>query len=408
MLKTSDFPTRYKLPTASSMRQMQGFAKYFIKGDPTPSDDSVIRLGKSMMEGDTLADAWLDDTSVSRTDARDLLNKALDEGIESIENAPQSLVNLFAQLDVVPMWVDPYLLNLGAESFQRTGPIGDIVLSQVSLMAGYQSAPAIKPLTFTGDLTQRASGRLGETTQFVKDVTTPGAMTRYGVGFKAAVRVRVMHAMVRKMISSSDKWQPEDWGLAINIGDTLGTNQMFSYTFMMACRAMGIQYNATERHSLIHLWRYIGYLMGIPEDLLPATESEASRLLYLMKVTMSGPDEDSVALAQALYEVPMVRAKTPAQKKKAKFEMAYKTGLCRALIGKKAADDLQLPDTFFKYTLFVSTPIVFLLETVRRLVPGGTKFAIKFGGRWYGNYSDGLTTGEKNQYVPVKKLAAEE
>ncbi len=403
------FPTRYSPVPKVPDKSLRLIGKYVIKGDPTPLPAHVDQLGHALTEGDALADAWIATAAtLPRATAQKMFDDALNKGIDTVENPPESLQKLFAQVDHIPMWFDPYLMIKGAESAQRSGIIGELVLSTVSLMGGYLSAGAVKPLMFTGDLTSRAADRVAETTQFVIDVNTPGELTRFGKGFKVAVRVRVMHAMVRRMILSSSKWQTAAWGIPINQGDLVGTNLLFSYTFMMSCRALGMQYSAEERLSIIHLWRYVGYIMGISLDLLPATESEAARLTYLMGITQLNPDKDSASLARALHQVPLNRARTPWQIKKAKLDMSFRTGLSRAILGDDRADQLQLPDSLFKYSLVFLTPVIFTIELCRRLIPGGTRLAFIRGSRWQRNFTHRVTQGKQNTYQPVDELAVAE
>jgi hypothetical protein len=67
-------------------------------------------------------------------------------------------------------------LDIGARLSQRSGMLGEYVLSCVSLMGGYRSAAANKPIAFTGQLEYMAPRRLAETAKFGFDVTRTGAM----------------------------------------------------------------------------------------------------------------------------------------------------------------------------------------------------------------------------------------
>lgn len=62
---------------------------------------------------------------------------------------------------------------------------------------------------------------------------------------------------------------------------------------------------------LLHLWRYTGYVLGVREELLPATEAEARTLWELITLTQALPDEDAKALADALLQSPLIPEHLP-------------------------------------------------------------------------------------------------
>src|SRR5688572_4490992 len=97
---------------------------------------------------------------------RKMLDKALDEGIKAVPEAPPALRRLFAQLDDVPLWVDWDELDRGGRVFMRAGLSGPIVLGLYALPLDYTSPAGAKPLVFSGGLIKRAGRRLAETGRF--------------------------------------------------------------------------------------------------------------------------------------------------------------------------------------------------------------------------------------------------
>src|SRR5262245_22028068 len=57
-----------------------------------------------------------------------LLDQALNQGIESVPDAPPALQALFAQLDEVPFWVNWDQLDLGGAVFLRSGLFGVLTI----------------------------------------------------------------------------------------------------------------------------------------------------------------------------------------------------------------------------------------------------------------------------------------
>src|SRR4029079_10235172 len=126
---------------------------------------------------------------------------------------------------------------------------------------------------------------------------------RNSAGFKSVIRVRLMHAFVRHKLLRSG-WETDRWGGPINQADMAGTVLSFSVTYLIGLRLLGFVIPRRDREALVHLWRYVGRLLGVSDTLLPATEKESLRLLWLVAATQHGPDDDGRALARALLAVP--------------------------------------------------------------------------------------------------------
>ena len=67
-----------------------------------------------------------------------------------------------------------------------------------AFLATFLNKYAALPMTMTGTLSDEAAAkRVFETASFFTATTMPGALDRYGKGFEAAAKVRLMHSMVR-------------------------------------------------------------------------------------------------------------------------------------------------------------------------------------------------------------------
>src|SRR5690554_7934715 len=53
---------------------------------------------------------------------------------------------------------------------------------------------------------------------------------------------------------------------------------------------------------MFHLWKYISYLLGVPEEYLPDNKKAAVEDFYLWTSIQPPADEDSVYLAQSLIQ----------------------------------------------------------------------------------------------------------
>jgi hypothetical protein len=372
--------------------QLKEFLEYFDQGDPLA--DAVIAMYQELPAGE----------------GRKLTERALNEGIAAIPDAPEPLVSFFRHVETVPSWIDQQQLQKGADVMMRTGPFADLVLRNLSLTSGYLSAAASKPLMFTGQLDRMTPRRLIETARFWVDVHKVNGMSRFGDGFKSAVHVRLMHAQVRHMINKSGRWNQAEWGQPINQAAMMYTILEFSQILLLGLRALGFRFTLAEREAVIHHWRYIGYLSGVHEHLLPENEQQAKQALWMQYLTFFGLlDDDTRALGQAVHGVPMQRAaNSPIGKGLARLESSYRAAYSRLLLGPQNGDALGLPKTPVGTLAVLATfPAIFSLETARRSIPGSTKALAVLGRRIIGDALSQTLKVEaiRADFVAVNKLA---
>jgi len=310
-----------------------------------------------------------------RPHTRKLFDQALEDGIDSIHRPPKALRDFFTNAEATPYWVDHARIERGARAITRTGLLGLFPLGDMSLMGGYLASRATKPLVATGEIEHMASRRLVETAAWWIDVTTPGNLRRHAKGYQATLRVRLVHAYVRDAMNRRQDWDYDAWDRPINQLQTVGTLLLFSLVFVLGTQFLGIRYTERERADIIHLWRYVGWLLGIDEELLPATEEDAWRLLWLLATTEFVPDEDSRRLAKALLltHEGVGIGRGAFGKVLAHVSVRVHASISRLVLGRTNADFLELPDDpLAQGAVLAAAAVNFAAETVRRHVPGAT------------------------------------
>jgi hypothetical protein len=376
------------------------------KGLPTVGQMDHYR--ELLMQGDPLDEQladWAEKAGFMR--ARAMLDTALDEGIAAVPQAPDFLKALFAQLDAEPLWLDRGLLELGQRAICRTGVVGTLIMRDAALMGGYGNAAINKPLVFTGALADGAARRTSETRAFAIDATRPGAMDRFGKGFRTTVRVRFLHAILRRRIRKHPDWRDEDWGIPINQGDMLATNLAFSVAYMTGMRVLGFRYRQRERDGIIHLWRYIGYLMGIDERVLVTNEKEGLRILYTVLISQPDADADTRKLALALMNEPYEAAgKGRFEQLWAEAQVRMHNGVSHFFLGGNSYRNLGLPENRrWTWVPLAIMPAVAAVETLRQLTPFGNALFAKAGLAWRDRWIKGLLQHQPAAYKPVEVLA---
>lgn len=226
---------------------------------------------------------------------------ALHAGLPAVESPPDALVAFFAQVEDTPGWVDWDLIEQGGRVFERFGQNAADVLLQLSLIGGYRFGGPTDLLVATGGLVgDQTRRRLAETQQWTMGLSEPGALRRDGAGWQTTVHVRAMHALVNH--SFAPRWDTGRWGQPINQADQAVTLGLFSSVLLVGVRALGVRVTRQESAAVMHLWKYVGWLLGIDDDWLFDRERDAHRFNYHVLLAQSDISEAGPQLAQAIVE----------------------------------------------------------------------------------------------------------
>ena len=337
----------------------------------------VDTLGENLTRGDALADSLVDAMRPLSKEARNALISEVLDTRRVPDDAPDyvraPLAALLEQVTTVPEWVDAKSLNRGGDVMARSGAAGLATLISYSLPLTYTSPAGVKPLVWTKDLLEATPRRLAETMDFVNRTATPDSMLPGGEGWKATVRVRLIHAQVRAALSHMPHWNQEAWGLPINQTEMAGTNVAFSSIFMDGMERLGFRYSAAEKQSVMDLWRYSGYLIGVDEPLLAKTNLEGRRLVSAIGATQAPPDADSKRLIDAVMNVSIV----PNPRESVR---SVNHALTRYLLGDFYADALQIPKDGPLDAMRFSLPAgAELGDMTRAMLPFGERIAVRTG-----------------------------
>ncbi|WP_437586246.1 oxygenase MpaB family protein [Sorangium sp. So ce1000] len=308
--------------------------------------DQLDRLAPFLLRVDPVADAAAEAlASMPSGQGFRLLEAALARGAggRAGADAPAELRALFAAVEHVPVWVDWEALSRGGAAFLRTGVLGGILLAMQSLILGYASPGGNKPLVFSGRLREQAERRLAETSRFVYAVSRADGMRRSGEGFAITVKVRIMHAQVRRLIRASGRWETALWGEPINQHDMVATALLFSVAVIDGLDKLAYRFSPAQREDLVHLWRYVAHVIGVEPELIPGSYAEARRLAEMIFATQGAPDHDSRLLVDALLTRRIRSARTDGERRQAARFMAVSCGLARAVLGDELAEQLGVP-----------------------------------------------------------------
>ena len=250
-------------------------------------NEKVERARAYTLLGDTVADAYA--ALMPEYSFRDLigmLKKACDEGLDAVPDAPQELVDFITAMETTPDWVDMDLVREGARlSRNQMANLAPYVI-RGAFVATFMNKYSGLPMAITGTLANDSvNRRINETASFFTTATLPGALERFGPGFKAAAMVRLMHSMVRfNILKRVKKWDPAIYGIPIPQVDQMPAGTMPAYLAAFKAMRKGRKHFTRNERAIVELSRYQCFLLGLPEELLPA---EAPDIIDTM-LTYSG------------------------------------------------------------------------------------------------------------------------
>lgn len=378
--------------------------------DPRPDDEYVRRFAKAYYDSDPVAEAFVDEVylgSAGPKAGRAMLDLALEHGVDAVPDAPASLRALFAEFETLPDWYDRAQVELGARVFRRWGT-SVFSFATTSTLEMYSESSIVKPLSYAGGYAgDAAHKRQLETVRFWIDISDAGGLEPGARGRATAMRVRVMHVFIRRKLITRPEWDLEAWGVPISIGDATLTLMGGSVVPGLALWSVGHQTTIREIEATLQFWRYVGHLLGVQPDWYPRDFRESIRLMFAAFAKRAfTAGEDGAELVESYLPAFAPKPGTPLRKR-IRDEINY-----RVQIGYTGF--WLLPTTYNKHQMprrfpwvlhpLLQFPVVFALETARRLFPPLDHAADKVQcwrrERWYHNE----TGGTDANFTPVEEF----
>lgn len=285
-------PQRYVREQIGS-RKLPG--RYQAYADRALANTALVeKIRNYTMMGDRVADAYA--ALIPEHGFRNLvsmLERACDEGIEAMPDAPQELVAFIRAMEATPEWVDMDMVERGAQ--HERIPLATISPFAIrgAFIATFMNKYTALPMTMTGTLSDAKSARrVFETASFFTATAMPGAMHRFGAGFKAAAKVRLMHSMVRYNIMRSGQWDVATYGIPIPQVDQMPAGLIGIFLLSFKLLAKGRTTFTQDERERVEMARYRCFLLGLPQDLLGETPQEIVDLMMARTMSLREEFED--------------------------------------------------------------------------------------------------------------------
>ncbi len=322
----------------------EGYAKARLYDQATA--DNYIR---HTTFGDPELDPVMEElSSLPQAELQRFVKAGIEQDVDVMRTAPKVLRDFFDKVDSdLPPWVDFESFIPGMRAFHKNMNNMLIAYAVGSAVEGFSTLVS-KSFSITGRVTglgQGAERRLRQNNRHMVEVYYPGGLKRDGDGWKISTRIRFIHAQMRRLLAQSDTWNHEAWGVPLSAAH-MGGIALYTFSirqFEHAC-SMGSEISQEQKDSIVCLWRYAGYLLGVPESILFTNEQEAKRMYKVGHMCEPPPDDDAIGVANAVFKVlPVMAGLTEEAEVKSLQRYAYR--LSRALIGNELADRYHYPNT---------------------------------------------------------------
>lgn len=255
----------------------------------------------ALTTGDPLADAVVAEIHDGHPQARQAVQSGIRHGLDSLLDAPDSVVAFLTDTERLPPYADGDLLEHGSGPFYTMPPAVHLIsLSAGALIRVYESPSIAAVLASTGRLIDRAERRIRETGKWVATAMLPGSLSVGQPGYVATLQVRMLHANMRRLVRSRG-FDEDAYGTPINQVDLARTWMDFTVTSLRAEESMGFALTTTETATLYRYWWLLGHLLGIDARLIEgiSTNDQASRVDDLLQAVTGPLAPDSATLAEA-------------------------------------------------------------------------------------------------------------
>jgi hypothetical protein len=337
-----------------------------LRADPL-ADATIARiLGPGQPGGPDMATIGL----LNKEIARWQLNGDLDGWRASPGLPPGMAAALEEYVDkarVLPDWADASKIARAEVLFMEMSMASCTLLFCASLPQCYILPDLAAVLHAAGELEQHTDYRVRATAAMIFPVMMRGGLTLpLGGGVAQAIKVRLIHAMIRHLVLRGDVaealvaprrlkrllahgktmpqvlyahgWDIDRLGLPCNQEELGYTLLTFNYVFLQGLRRLGLRLDESDEQAYMHAWNVLGAVLGIEREQMTDTMADAECMFTAIQAQVRGQqrkDDPRPALAAALMAtiqryIPLCILKP------------FPVLLTRHLIGKESSRDLGL------------------------------------------------------------------
>ena len=330
-------------------------------------------------------------------------------------NIPESIREFLEKPVVFPDWVDQKKLDRASDMFVSYGPVTAMMI----LLDGFPHTltnPTEARAFFLGQVFNPTTikNRMYQLPHFMISITQKGGLVqrrvpgpqesvKKGMGIIAAQKLRLIHSGVRLRLQlppklPENKWDVAVCGLPINHEDLTAALLTLCFFTGDGMKKLGIEISPEDEDARLHLWKTIGFLLGLHEEMQPRDLEDARALHAIIRRRRTRKSPEGVAVAAELIRV--MQSMLPRTHK------SLPAALLRYNLDVKTADMLEVPKPrfliwvlnalsyffvkeriFAKVARLISPPLVhWLMNDENTSKAGISEIPAALSQRWHGNH----------------------
>ena len=294
--------------------------------------------------GDPDADALISAISdIDHEEQGEFIKAGMDLDEEKLRDAPQVVREFFEKIGTPPTWFDPQSVYPGCSGFHAYSDLFLTAFVTDIIIRGFTTLIS-QSFFMTGRLTDWGVRRLRQNIRHLLEIMLPGGLDRQGEGWKLSVRLRLVHAQIRRHFLASEDWDYEAHGMPISTAHVALASCNFSGMMLSSAARIGARLDDEERDSFMQIWRYTAHLMGVPDVLLFRNETEAKEIFRVGYICEPPPGLEAIAMANSVIaSAPLVIGIEDRDERDDLSNYGYR--LSRSLLGDELADQLMFPES---------------------------------------------------------------
>jgi hypothetical protein len=251
----------------------------------------------------------------------------------------------------------------------------------MALLGGYQFSGFNKTLLRTGALEKGSNKRFAETMQWAMDVISDESLVPLGVGYQSTVRVRLIHALVRKHVAAMADWRSDEWGIPVNQTDMAATLVGALIAPTAGAIGMGMLPPRADLDAIAHVTRHVGWLIGVQEEWLPQSFRDGVRVLHHTLTALAIPDESTQQVAVPMVDDPLSWHYRAMPRLRRRLAQVQHLSVTSAFLRPRAMRTPGLPAYIPPVYPLLRIPINLTRSAAARCLPGGMDRAAARGDR---------------------------
>lgn len=334
----------YEAARALDPEMAERYIRYTTLGDPL-ADRAVAQLA----------------TVVKPQHVHGAIARTVDRHDDPPKDTPEALRELIETSAVVPEWFDPEIARGAARAFLRNS---DMVLAGLvagAIVEGFSTLIS-KSFRIRSRIVLNGVRRLKQNTLQLIEQFMPGGLAPGGDAWKLSLRIRLVHAQSRRLLERSKEWDGPEHGMPLSAAHMLLGAAAFSGRLMDHVARLGGDFTEEEKEAYVHVWRYTGLTMGIPEAIMFRDRASCLRAFEIAALCEPPPDDDAIIMANSIVNsAPILLGRTEPAARRKLAALIYQVS--RELIGDELADGFRFP----KSKVIRRLPLLFLKKRAEKI-----------------------------------------